>query len=62
MNDNSKVFSTGVYLKPEKVIINEKEQWRWVAVGFEDDTYFNGNHIELNDYADKFEYLIINEN
>jgi hypothetical protein len=54
-------FSTGVNLQAFEVEINGKKQWRWVAVGFEEDTYFNGENIDINDYADSFEGLINND-
>jgi hypothetical protein len=59
--ESDKIFSTGVFLKPEKVVINDIDQWRWVAVGFEDDSYFEGELISINDYADKLEDLFVNE-
>lgn len=55
MNDT--IFSTGVYLKAEKVQINGIEQWRWVAVVFEDSNYMNGEEVEVYDYADSYEKL-----
>ncbi|MDX1902574.1 MAG: hypothetical protein SFU27_00325 [Thermonemataceae bacterium] len=54
---SSKVFATGVYLQAIEVEINGKKQWRWVAVGFEDDTYFDGKTIDIYDYANSFEGL-----
>jgi len=33
------IFSTGVHLQTVKCIINGIKQWRWVAVGFEDDSF-----------------------
>jgi len=58
ITENDKIFSTGVYLKPVECIIDGKKQWRWIAVGFEDDTYFNDEIIDVFDYADNFEGLI----
>ena len=58
INSSQTIFSTGVFLKPEKVIINKKEQWRWIAVGFEDDSFLNGNYINPYEYSDTFEGLI----
>lgn len=54
---SSKVFATGVHLQAIEVEINGKKQWRWVAVGFEDDTYFDGKTIDIYDYANSFEGL-----
>jgi len=62
ITENSKIFSTGVHLKPIECVINGKKQWRWIVVGFEDDTYFDGEIINVYDYADSFEGLILNEN
>lgn len=61
INPNSKVFATGVYLQAVEVQINGKKCWRWVAVGFEDNTYFDGNIIDIYDYADSFEGLFRKE-
>lgn len=54
---SSKVFATGVHLQAIEVEINNQKQWRWVAVGFEDDTYFDGKAIDIYDYAASFEKL-----
>lgn len=53
-----KIFATGVFLKAVEVEINGSKQWRWLAVGFEDDSYFNGELIDVYDYANSFEELI----
>jgi hypothetical protein len=53
----SKIFATGVHLQAVEVEINGKKQWRWVVVGFEDDTYFDGKIIDVYDYANSFEEL-----
>ena len=58
MKENDKIYATGVFLKPEKCIINGKEQWRWIAVGFEDDSYLDGNSIDIYDYSETLEGLI----
>ncbi len=58
ISQNDNVFSTGVHLKPIECIIEGKKQWRWVAVGFENDTYFDGEIIDVYDYADNFEGLL----
>lgn len=60
INQRDKIFATGVYLQAIEVEINGTKQWRWVAVGFEDDTYFNGKKIEIYDYANSFDELVIN--
>lgn len=60
MSDTETVFSTGVFLRPAKCIINGTEQWRWVAVGFQGDSYYDGEVINIYDYADTFEGLFDN--
>lgn len=59
-SDNSKtvIFSTGAHLQATKCIINGIKQWRWVAVGFEDDSFLNGKMINPIDYANKKSGLI----
>jgi len=32
------IFSTGVHLQSVECVINRKKQWRWIAVGFEDES------------------------
>ncbi len=54
------IFSTGVFLQPIKCTINGIEQWRWVAVGFTNDSYYDGEVINIYDYADTFEGLFDN--
>ena len=44
-----------------EVEINGKKQWRWLAVGFEDESYFDGNPIEVYDYATSFEGLVLSQ-
>jgi len=59
ISDTDKIFATGVFLQPVNCIINGKQQWRWLAVGFEDHSYYNGERIDIYDYADTLEGLII---
>ncbi len=58
LSDTDKIFATGVFLQPVNCIINGKQQWRWVAVGFEDDSYYDGEYIDVYDYADTLQGLI----
>jgi len=58
ISDTDKIFATGVFLQPVKCTINGREHWRWVAVGFEDDSYYDGEIIDIYDYADTLEGLI----
>ena len=55
---NDKIFSTGAYLQAVEVKIGEIKQWRWLVVGFEEDSFFNGETIDLNDYANSIEGLV----
>ena len=56
--DKDTIFATGVFLQPIKCTINGIKQWRWVAVGFEDDSYFDSELIDVYDYADTLEGLV----
>lgn len=57
-NQKITIFSTGVHLQAVECIINGKEQWRWIAVGFEDDSFFDGEIINPLEYANKARDLI----
>ena len=59
ISDTDKIFATGVFLQPVMCVINEKEQWRWVAVGFEDDSFLDGEVINPNEYSENIQDLII---
>jgi len=59
--DTDEIFTTGVYLRPAKCIINGITQWRWLAVGFVSDSYFSdGEVINIYDYADTLQGLLDN--
>ncbi len=58
ITDTDKIFATGVFLQPVKCTINGREQWRWVAVDFEDDSFFDGEIINPIEYADDINRLI----
>jgi|GEM_PF-980293 len=53
-----KIYASGVYLQAIEVVIDDTKQWRWVSVGFNDDTYFDGETIDVYDYANSFQGLI----
>jgi hypothetical protein len=57
---NTIIYSTGVHLQSVEVEINGIKQWRWVAVGFEDDTYKDGETVDIYDYSDSYEGLFDN--
>lgn len=59
ISDTDTIFATGVFLQPVKCVINGREQWRWIAASFEDDSYFNGKIINPHEYAENIEGLII---
>lgn len=59
ISETDKIFATGVFLQPVKCTINGLEQWRWVAVDFEDDSFLDGKNINPSEFADKIEDLII---
>ena len=58
ISDTDKIFATGIFLQPVECVLNEKKQWRWVAVGFEDDSYYNGDRIDIYNYANTLDGLI----
>lgn len=58
ISEKSTVFATGVFLQPVKIKINDIEQWRWVAVGFEDESYFNGKSVNPIEYSNKLENML----
>lgn len=52
------VFATGVFLQAVEVEIDGQMQWRWIATRFEDETYLEGESIDLYTYANSFEGLL----
>ncbi len=52
------IFSTGVHLQSVECVINGEKQWRWIAVGFEDDSFLNGEIINPIEYAKEQESLV----
>ena len=54
------IFSTGVHLQSVECVINRKKQWRWVAIGFEDESFMNGEAINPIEYAKEQETLASN--
>jgi hypothetical protein len=52
------IFATGVHLQGIEVEINGIKQWRWVATSFEEDTYFDGEIIDVLTYANDFKSLL----
>lgn len=52
------IYSTGVFLQPMKCIIDGEEQWRWVAVCFEDDSFMDGDVISPVEYASRIKDLL----
>lgn len=52
------IFSTGVHLQSVECVINGKKQWRWVAVGFEDESFLNGKAINLVEYSNRQKDLV----
>jgi hypothetical protein len=58
ITDIDKIFATGVFLQPVKCTINGIEQWRWVAVGFEDESFFGGLIVDPVEYGDNLEDML----
>lgn len=59
ISSNDKIFATGVFLKPVKCEINGISQWRWIAVGFEDDSFLDGEIIDPTEYAENINSLVV---
>ena len=54
MRTSNKVFTTGAHLEAMFVL----GQWRWIVVGFEDDTFGDdGELVNIYSYADTEEEL-----
>lgn len=51
------IFATGVFLQPCEVEINGKKQWRWIATCFEDDSFQDGQSVDVNVYASSLDDL-----
>lgn len=58
ISSKDKIFATGVFLRPFKCTINKIEQWRWIAVNFEDDSFFDGNYVDPAEYADTLKDML----
>jgi len=52
------IFSTGVHLQTVECVINGVKQWRWVAVGFEDESFLGGKDINPIEYAKNQKNLV----
>jgi len=53
------LYSTGCYLSPMQIQLTNKEwRWIWVVNSFDSDSYYQGEHIELNPVADTQKELI----
>ena len=61
IKENDSLFTIGAFIKPVKVTINNKEQWRWIVTSLEDQTFLDGNEIDVNDYANNLEDLTPSE-
>lgn len=61
ITENDYLFTIGAFIKPVKVTINNKEQWRWIVTSFEDQTFFDGNEIDVYDYANNLKGLFTSE-
>lgn len=57
--ENTKIFATGAFLQPFEVDFDGKKQWRWIVVGTESPSYYDGKEIRVYDYADTLQGLLI---
>lgn len=58
ISERNKIFSTGVFLQAVECTINGTKQWRWVAVGFEDGSYYDNREVNPLEYADDIDNLL----
>lgn len=56
-----RIYATGVYLVPMKVIDGEKERYVWVVDEFNDDSYLNGELCSPIEYTDNLKDLLQSE-
>ena len=62
--NNPIIYSTGVYLLPLKVNINNTDKFLWVASEFDDETYLvgqSGGICSPNILSDKLSEVILKE-
>jgi hypothetical protein len=52
---NVVIFSNGCNLIPYKLIDGT---WGWVVSSFEDDTFYDGDYVNVNNYHDNCEGLV----
>lgn len=58
INSKNIIFSNGVYLEPIKILINNKRQWRWVAIGFEESSFCCGKEVNPQEKSNTLKGLI----
>lgn len=58
LTPGTKIFCTGAFLQPVKVEINGMKQWRWILVGSENPSYYDGEEISIYDYANDLQGLL----
>lgn len=58
INKRTTLYTTGAIIAPIEVDIDGKKYWRWVVDRFEDDTYYDGEVANVNEYADTINQLI----
>ena len=45
--DGGRVFTTGAFVEAQEI----SGEWRWIVTGFEDDTFYDGNTLDVNETA-----------
>lgn len=54
---DTEAFTNGAYIEAVEVKINGRRQWRWIVTGFEDDSYQDGERVDINTSADTLDGL-----
>lgn len=52
--DGGRAFTTGAYVEAVEI----DGEWRWIVSGFEDDTFFDGKTLNVNQSAENRDDLV----
>lgn len=52
--DGGRAFTTGAYVEAVEI----DGEWRWIVSGFEDDTFFDGETLNVNQSAENRDDLV----
>ena len=55
------MYTTGAYISPQRIKVNDRKVWVWVVDSFDEDTFSNGDCISVVAIGDNPEDLIRKE-